>query len=400
MKLSKVIVAALAISALLPSAKGQVAIGTLGMPTYITTGIKIGTAPDGTQYKTALWLINASAGDWSYTSMAPIDLTATNLTTGQATGWAVDVGGTYANGSDATAAFWNGGPNMNGAERIIVTGYPDNTASVRTLNIQLWSAYGYAITALVEHFDASGTNLLEPPVALTDSQLLVPGVSTHFTMALDNPAMMEVVIQNTTNSVANVTFGVYDSNPSSTNRIPFATTTVQVPAGAMFCRRVSEIFADNTSFASDYAGPDGGNGTGFAQAVLTVSSDQPVSVNPILFSTKSDGSLLSTVWYAFPSDPPTAKLASVYGFNPTGNAWTKSSATAGTYLILFGAFAASGNGVAIDGSVLPAAAVIYQSTGQINVALGNVPLTAGNHSIIVAANGGASAPMWFTVVTQ
>ena len=205
----------------------------------------------------------------------------------------------FPNGTVFLVPVGMAGQNMNGAERYIVTGYPDNTIAVQTLNIQLWSAYGYAITALVEHFDASGTNLLEPPVALTDPQLLVPGVSTHFTMGLDNPAMMEVVIRNTTNAVANVTFGTYDPNPSSTNRVPFATTTVQVPSGGMFCRRVSEVFAGNTDFEAALANPVTGNGTGFVQGVLTVSSDQPVSVNPILFSTKSDGSLLSTVWYAF-----------------------------------------------------------------------------------------------------
>ena len=59
MKLSKVIVAiaaTLAASALLPSAKGQYPTASLGMPTYTLKGIPIGTAPDKTQYKTALWI--------------------------------------------------------------------------------------------------------------------------------------------------------------------------------------------------------------------------------------------------------------------------------------------------------------------------------------------------------
>jgi hypothetical protein len=69
-------------------------------------------------------------------------------------------------------------------------------------------------------------------------------------------------------------------------------------------------------------------------------------------------------------------------------------------LILFGAFAASGSSVAIDGTVLPPGAVLYQGTGQINVSLANLPLTTGNHSVLVAANGSATAPAWFVVTQQ
>jgi len=159
------------------------------------------------------------------------------------------------------------------------------------------------------NLDASG-NLLEPPVALTDPQLLVPSISTQFTLGLDDPSAMEVAVRNTGSAIANVTLKAYDSSPSSTNRVPFATATVQIPAGGKFCHLISEIFGsfadaqNQMAFANDYAGPDGGNGTGFVQGVLALSADQPISVNAVLFNTKSDGSLATTLWYAFPSDSP------------------------------------------------------------------------------------------------
>jgi hypothetical protein len=397
---AKLAIPIIALAILLSSARGQVAVGSFGMPTYVLKGIMVGTAPDGTQYKSVIWAINVAAGDWSYTHMATIDPTAVNPTTGQATGWVVQNTNVSANGTVfSPGAWWNGGPNMNGAVRYVVSGYPDNTIPVQVWNVQIWSAVGYAITAVVEHLDASG-NPIEPPIALTDPQLLIPSVSTSFTLGLDDPTATEVVVRNTGSTAANVTFAAYDPNPSSTNRTPFATATVQISAGGKQCRLVSDIFAGNADFAAALANPDLSNGTGFVQGVLTVSADQPISVNTILFSTKSDGSLLSTVWDAFPSVPTTASLSAVYGFAPASNAWTKGTAVAGTYLILFGAFAASGNSVAVDGTVLPPSAVLYQGTGQINITLANLSLTAGNHSVLVAANGSASTPAWFVVTQQ
>jgi hypothetical protein len=383
----KLVIAIIALATVvLPSARGQVAVGSFGMPAYTLKGIKVGTAPDGTQYKTILWIENVSAGDWSYSVVATID---------QITGQPVMTTSVNAAGGNLSGVAWNGGPNQHGAHRFIVAGYPDNGIPLQTLNVQIWSAYGYAITAIVGHLDTSG-NLLEPPVALTDPQLLIPSVSTQFTLGLDDPMVTEVVVRNTGNAVANVTFAAYDPSPSSMNRTPFATATVQIPAGEKFCRLAGDIFAGNSDFANDYAGPDGGNGTGFVQGILTVSADQPISVNAILLNTKSDGSLLSTVWHAFPSVPSNASISSVYGFNLAGNAWTKGTAVAGTFLILFGAFAATGNSVAIDGTVLPSNAVLYQGAGQINVSLANVSLVAGDHSVLVAARG-ATAPAWFSV---
>ena len=296
----KLVIAIIALATVvLPSARGQVSLPCCGMPTYTVTGIKVGTAPDGSQYKTALWIINGASGDWSYSRTATVD---------PVTGQPVMTTSVSAAGGDISGAGWNGGPNQHGAHRLIVSGYPDNTVAVQTLNVQIWSAAGYAITALVGHLDASG-NLLEPPVALTDPQLLVPRISTQFTLGLDDPSAMEVAVRNTGSAIANVTLKAYDSSPSSTNRVPFATATVQIPAGGKFCHLISEIFGsfadaqNQMAFANDYAGPDGGNGTGFVQGVLALSADQPISVNAVLFNTKSDGSLLTTVWYAFSSAP-------------------------------------------------------------------------------------------------
>ena len=79
---AKLAIPIIALAILLSSARGQVAVGSFGMPTYVLKGIMVGTAPDGTQYKSVIWAINVAAGDWSYTHMATIDPTAVNPTTG------------------------------------------------------------------------------------------------------------------------------------------------------------------------------------------------------------------------------------------------------------------------------------------------------------------------------
>lgn len=416
-RISKVfagLVLALVAAAMVPSAKGQLPITKLGMPTYTLTGIKVGTAPDGTQYKTVLWRENVSAGDWSYTVMAIVDQApVVDPVTGSLVAQAVMVTWTHADGSVNSGAGANGGPNQYGADSSIVSGYPDNTIPVQTLNVQIWCAYGYAITALVEHFDASGTNLLERQVTLTDSQLLLPTVTTRFTLGLNDPTAMAVIVRNTGSDVANVTFAAYDSNPSSTNRTPFATATVQVPAGGKFCHLVGEVFSsfadaqNQAAFASDYAGPDGGNGTGFIQGVLAVSADQPISVDTVLFNTESDGSLLTTVWYAFPSVPTNLAISATQGFNPSlafpyEPTFGLLNEPGDSYLLLYGKFGTAQGTIVVDGmTTLPTSAIAYWGAGQINVNLtGLPPLAAGNHSVLVTANGMASAPSWLIVATQ
>jgi len=382
-------IAAFAALAALPSARGQIAIGSLGMPTYTLKGAKVGLEPDGSTWQTVLWLINTSAGDWSYTKMATID---------PVTGNDVMTNATYASGgAPVPGAGFNGGPNDNGANRFIITAWHP-TDPVQTFDVELWSAVGYAMTAVIQHLDAGG-NLLSSS-AVTDPQLLLPAVTTQFSLGLDTSLGTDVIVSNTANVPANVTFAAYDAEPSTTNRKPFATTTVQIPPQGRFCRLVSDIFAGNADYAAELALYAAAGYTGLGQGVLTVSSDQLVSVNTVLVNTRTDGSLMSTAWYAFPSLSTTATVASVYGFNTKTNAWTKAAAVTGTYLILFGAFAAAGNSVAIDGTVLPPSALIYQSVGQINVCLGGLPLPTGNHSVIVTASGGASAPAWFAVTNQ
>jgi hypothetical protein len=399
MKLTKIVVGfafALIAAAMVPSAKGQVSLPCCGMPTYTVKGAKVGTASDGTQFKTALWLANGSAGDWSYTRMTSVDAV---------TGVVVVTTTTFANGAVDVTAGWNGGPNQYGAERFIISGYPDNTGAVQTLNVQLWSAYGYAVTALVEHFDASGVNLLEPPVAITDPQLLLPSVSTRFTLGLDDPAATEVVVRNAGTDIANVTVAAYDAeSTTSANRVPFATVTMQIPVGGKFGRFASEVFAGNDAFAAELAKYINAGYASFGQGVLTVSADQPISVNTVLFNTKSDGSLLSTVWFAFPSVPSILAINAVQGFNPSLPFPQCYEATNGilnqpgdSFLLLYGKFGASQGSVVVDGSALPASAITYWGPSQINVNLVGLPaFTVGNHSVLVIGGGMASAPCWFT----
>ena len=88
----------------------------------------------------------------------------------------------------------------------------------------------------------SGVNLLEPPVAITDPQLLLPSVSTRFTLGLDDPAATEVVVRNAGTDIANVTVAAYDAeSTTSANRVPFATVTMQIPVGGKFGRFASQV---------------------------------------------------------------------------------------------------------------------------------------------------------------
>jgi len=101
-----------------------------------------------------------------------------------------------------------------------------------------------------------------------------------------------------------------------------------------------------------------------------------------------------------PRSTPTGapSITSAQGFNPTAGATSAYEAAMGivntgdTYLILYGSFASSGNTVAINGQALPAGALTYQTSTQINVAIGSsyagVPFT-----VTVSDANGASLPI-------
>ena len=87
-------------------------------------------------------------------------------------------------------------------------------------------------------------------------------------------------------------------------------------------------------------------------------------------------------------------LTFVQGQN--GATYTNGTAVQGTYLVLWGTFAASGgNTVTIDGTAVSPANVTYQSANQINVSLAGI--ATGGHTVAVSTTSGTTATVPFTV---
>ncbi|MGC9968620.1 MAG: hypothetical protein ABSC29_02730 [Minisyncoccia bacterium] len=95
---------------------------------------------------------------------------------------------------------------------------------------------------------------------------------------------------------------------------------------------------------------------------------------------------------------PSPVLNGVQGYNPTTGAYTNNTALASTYLVLYGTFGSSGNGVLIDGSAVSASAVTYQSATQINVSLAGI--ATGSHTVAVLTTTGTTGSLPFTVTAS
>jgi hypothetical protein len=102
-----------------------------------------------------------------------------------------------------------------------------------------------------------------------------------------------------------------------------------------------------------------------------------------------------------PAPGPSVAVAKVQGYDPATGAYTNGTVIPGTYLILYGNFGASGNTVAINGTILPASAVTYQgpagvptatAPNQINIslsALSEVQLNAeSSNTVTVTTSDG------------
>ncbi len=86
-------------------------------------------------------------------------------------------------------------------------------------------------------------------------------------------------------------------------------------------------------------------------------------------------------------------LQSTQGYNNVTNTYETAQNTImanDTYLILYGSFAASGNTVSINGQTVPAAAITYQSTGQINISLAGITTTGSSFTVSVSNANGVS----------
>jgi hypothetical protein len=105
-------------------------------------------------------------------------------------------------------------------------------------------------------------------------------------------------------SAANVTVSIYDGyNIATTNHVPMASETFPLSAGGLVSTTISQLFAQNAALIAAFANPPlMGNGQPdpMVQQLITVTSDQPISLGVSRLNVNPDGSLMTTGAYAFP----------------------------------------------------------------------------------------------------
>lgn len=105
-------------------------------------------------------------------------------------------------------------------------------------------------------------------------------------------------------SAANVTVSIYDGyNIATTNHVPTASETFRLAAGGLVSTTISQLFAQNAALIAAFANPPlMGNGQPdyMLQQLVTVTSDQPISLGVSRLNVNPDGSLMTTGAYAFP----------------------------------------------------------------------------------------------------
>jgi len=105
-------------------------------------------------------------------------------------------------------------------------------------------------------------------------------------------------------SAANVTVSVYDGyNIVTANHVPMASVKFQLAPGDVVSETVSQLFSGNAALIAAFANPPTmGNGQPdpMLQQLVTVTSDQPISLEVSRLKVNPDGSLITTGAYAFP----------------------------------------------------------------------------------------------------
>jgi hypothetical protein len=97
---------------------------------------------------------------------------------------------------------------------------------------------------------------------------------------------------------------IYDGyNIATTNHVPMASETFPLSAGGLVSTTISQLFAQNAALIAAFANPPlMGNGQPdpMVQQLITVTSDQPISLGVSRLNVNPDGSLMTTGAYAFP----------------------------------------------------------------------------------------------------
>jgi len=333
----------------LPSMWGQNAPVTMTV-----AGAQIGVASDGSTWTTVLHWTNLLAGDWNQGTLQFLD----------ADGAVTPADVQLASGMSMSGrGGQTGGPNTYASEMNVLT----STGAPKMFTLQLQSAGGYGLYAVVQHRDASG-NILSSK-AITDLSFLPSGPLQAFGVPLDLGANLgeRLTFTNGGSVTANVTLNAYDGSQEAGARPPFASVTVSVGPGSRLSGHVAELFASNPNFASFLAQSfcsAGGQQTcplgTLNEGYLTASSDQPLSLAATREDIGQGGAVVSTVLPVFSAAP---MVNGVSGVNLSTGAWTTTIAPS-QCIVLFGSFAPTGNTVTTGGQSLD---ILFESATQINV---------------------------------
>lgn len=295
------VIAVLAILAL-PVAWGQAGSGLPAGGTYQITGAQLGVDPDGSTWQTILWFINVSAGTKDAAVVALINPDGTPA----------NVGCTLYDGTFSTFCQWAGNSVLtDGAERLVLTGLSPTSATI-PITIQLLSAGGYAISAIVQHFDATG-NLLSS-MALTPPSFLQPGVTSDYAAAIDLESMVDesIILSNpSSNAALTITLTAYDGEASAGARPPIATKQFILQPLQRVSGLLTEIFPN--LFCPQCANPVS---MPLVQGFLSATAPQNFGIAVLRQDIAVNGSIVSTPWAAFPAAPAPAGPVSYFTVTP------------------------------------------------------------------------------------
>lgn len=206
--------------------------------------------------------------------------------------------------------------------------------------------------------------------------------------------------------------GLKGSSPTTeaqtTNTNPSISSAAYSPStGLLF---IDGIFDGSGNTVSVNGTQLSNNGADQTASLLQIPIEQ--SINGSAYNAVMSGSYIITVrdsqgTATFTVSPAVVPvLNSVQGYNPATNVYESSTNVLNqgdTYIILYGTFPASGNGVTLGfgntAATVPPSQITFQSASQINVSLGSL-LPAGIISFTVIAydtGGGGSQPVTVTV---
>lgn len=301
-------------------ARGQVAIDPniaywykshgYGNPLSSLAGARVGYEGDGTLWRTLLWHINVGAPDGAAASIMALDPVTGKGFPEASTSPAQDIqipsAAVWAN--LAHGAEWDGGIPYHGAWRTVVYGSTP-TSPAQDFNSALWMKLsgGDVISEIVQRTDYAG-NVISA-YSLTDPNVLGPGLAETFSVGLAVESGWDtlITINNPSESSAHIKFGAYDGHMNG-DKTPFAMTNINLPpGGAIYRKPIAGIFSatpEYQSFVSQGSCTADGAETcpmgTMPQGLLSIESDQPISVAVTVTYTRSDGTTLFAPWAAFP----------------------------------------------------------------------------------------------------